>query len=297
VNALLDVDVRRHRLSAGVGDLLSGNVERELEVSGRIAAIYDAVERNIYLFMVAMLIAIAAIGLLAAYYDRKIFDRLRALSEQRSTLARRLIGVQEEVFRSVSRELHDDFGQILTAIGAMLRRVEKQHPNCEVCSITRDVVEIKEITQEALDKTRSFSQALHPSILDDHGLDRAVERHVAVFHKQTGMSIRVEKSGEVPVPEEQAIHVYRILQEALSNVAKHSKATQVAVRLVFEPHELRLEVEDDGVGIGHPQNGGLGLVAMRERADLLSADFTVTSALTGGTMIKLRVPLQQTVPR
>jgi signal transduction histidine kinase len=293
--SVIALDASQHALSAAVGGLIQRNIQLELAASSKISQIYDGVERNIYLFMTAMLIAIAAIGLIAAYYDGKIFDRLRTLSEQRSTLARRLIGVQEEVFRSVSRELHDDFGQILTAIGAMLRRVEKQHPNCESCTLTRDVVEIKAVTQEALDKTRSFSQALHPSILDDYGLDRAIERHIAVFHKQTGLSIRVEKSGITPVPEDKAIHIYRILQEALSNISKHARATHATVRLTFEPRALSLDVEDDGVGITAHQNGGLGLVAMRERAELLKASFTVSSGGTGGTMIKLRVPLQETV--
>jgi two-component system sensor histidine kinase UhpB len=94
------------------------------------------------------------------------------------------------------------------------------------------------------------------------------------------------------VPEEKAIHVYRIVQEALSNVAKHSRANQATVRLVFERGQLCLDVEDDGVGMGDHQNGGLGLVAMRERAELLSAGFSVISNPTGGTMIKLRVPLK-----
>lgn len=279
-------------LSSTVARLLVQNNEAEELAARQIQSIYDRVERNVYLFLIAMLAGIAAIGLAVASWNRRIFDRLAALSEQKSTLARRLIGVQEEVFRSVSRELHDDFGQILTAIGAMIRRMEKRHVPPD-SPLHEDVTELKQVVQETLEKTRSFSQALHPTILDDYGLERAVERYVQTFEKQTGIHVKLDKEGTAPVPDADAIHIYRVLQEALNNVAKHAKASEATVRLRLTDQRLRLEVKDNGIGIAARPAGGLGLIAMRERAELLHASLAVTRATDCGTLVTLEVPIEQ----
>jgi signal transduction histidine kinase len=112
-------------MSSTVARLLVQNNEGEEQALAAVQKIYSGVEGNIYLFMIAMLALIAGTSLALIYSNRRIFDQLATLSEQKSTLARKLIGVQEDVLRSVSRELHDDFGQILTAIGVMLGRAER----------------------------------------------------------------------------------------------------------------------------------------------------------------------------
>ena len=277
-------------LSTTVARLLIQNNEAEAEVAREIRAIYDDAERNVYLFLTSMMAATAAIGLVVAHYNRRIFDRLAALSHQRSTLARGLIGLQEEVFRSVSRELHDDFGQILTAVTAMIRRTEKKNIPPE-SPLRQDLNEIREVVQEALEKTRGFSQALHPTILDDYGLEQAIERYVQTFGRQTGLDIELVREGSADVPDSTAIHVYRIVQEALNNVARHARATEAAVRLLLEPGELCLEVEDNGIGIPDKRVNGLGLIGMRERAELMGGFITVKRATKCGTLVRLEVPL------
>jgi signal transduction histidine kinase len=281
-------------LASTVARLLVANNEVEEQAAGEIQRIYDGVEQNIYLFLSAMLVAVAAIGLGVIYYNRRIFQRMAVLSEQRSTLARRLIGVQEEVFRSVSRELHDEFGQILTAIGTMLQRAEKKGlpPGSP---LREDVAEVKEIVQVTLEKTRSLSQALHPTVLDDYGLEKAMERYMPAFEKQTGITVRFEKKGSAPVPDEKAIHIYRVLQEALNNVAKHSQSSEASVRVQFGPERLRLEVEDHGVGMNGSSGRGLGLIAMRERAELLHGRLDIRRAAAGGTLVSLEVPLEEKI--
>jgi signal transduction histidine kinase len=278
-------------LSAAVARLLVENNEAEQQAGAEIQAIYDRAERNVYFFVVAMAATVAAIGLAVAHANRRVFDRMAALSEQRSTLAQRLIGVQEEVFRSVSRELHDDFGQILTAIGAMLRRADKKHLPAD-SPLREDLNEVREIVQETLEKTRSFSQALHPTILDDYGLERALERYLPSFEKQTGIAVTLQKKGSATVPDESAIHVYRVLQEALNNVAKHSESKSAVVALDCEGDRLRLEVRDFGVGVNGNPHGGLGLIAMRERAELLHGRLSVARVKEGGTLVTLEIPLE-----
>jgi signal transduction histidine kinase len=276
-------------LSSTVARLLVQNHEAEEQASAVVQGIYRRVELNLKIFTVAMVGAIAAIMLAVIASNRRMFARLAAVSDQRSTLARRLIGVQEEVFRSVARELHDDFGQILTAIGAMLRRAEKHHLP-EGSPLHEDMVEIKTVVQESLEKTRSVSQALHPTILDDYGLEKAIERYIETFERQTGLGVSYQKDGAGKVPGDKGIHVYRVLQEALTNVSKHSHASNVSVRLSFQPERFRLEVQDNGVGNGTAAGKGLGMIAMQERAEILRGSLAVVPS-ANGTLVSLEVPL------
>ncbi len=152
-----------------------------------------------------------------------MFAQVAALSERRSELARQLITIQENTFRHISRELHDEFGQILTAIGAMLHRAGKKIPPLDD-SLRGDFEEVREIVQSTLDKIRALSQALHPVVLDDAGLEGALDLYLPGFEKQTGIVVRYEKEGESrAVDRDVAIHVYRVVQEALNNVARHAK--------------------------------------------------------------------------
>ena len=281
-------------LASKVARLLVQNNDLDQQTEAEIARIYDRVERDLYLFILATVAAIAATGVALVYSNRRLFRHVATLSSQKSTLARKLISIQEEVLRSISRELHDEFGQIFTAIGAMLGRIERKDVPAD-SPLRADLKEIREITQEALEKVRSLSHMLHPAILDDYGLEKAVEWYVPMFERQTGIDVDYAKSGSGPViRDETAIHVYRILQEALNNVARHSGANRATVRVQYAPDRLRLEVEDRGKGFAERSSGdrsGLGLVAMRERAELLGGNLRFQSPPQGGTLVSLEVPI------
>jgi signal transduction histidine kinase len=252
------------------------------------------VERNIYIMIAVVLVPIALTGAYIAYSNRQLFRRLERLSNQRSELSRKLITVQEEVLWSISRELHDEFGQILTAVGAMLRRVEKQEIPQRV---REDLDEIRDVVQSTLDKTRSLSQALHPAILDTGGLEQAIDWYLPVFRRQTGINVHLERRGGNPgVPDHVAIHIYRVVQEALNNVAKHARTNEAWVRLIFDAGTLTLEVEDRGTGLPlarTPGRHGIGLVGMRERAELLGGSMELIRPEQGGTLLRLQAPLQR----
>lgn len=280
-------------LSVMVARLLVQNNEAEEQAAAAIQGIYRDVERNVYLLLLGVLVSIVVTSSAVIYFNRRIFDRLADLSEQRSELARQLINVQEEVLRSVSRELHDDFGQILTAVGTMLARAEKKGVPPD-SPLRTELGEVREVVHESLEKVRALSQALHPTVLDDYGLEKAIERFVPLFEKQTGLKVEYEKRGAGDVPEEAAIHIYRVLQEALSNVARHSKAKHASVRVRYDRDCLRLEVQDDGVGIPlEGRRAGLGLVAMRERAQLVGGRLSFNRPGNGGTLVMLEVPLTE----
>lgn len=285
----LSLQARQAALSTAVSRLLVQNNESEEQAAFRISQIYDRVQRQVYFFFGGTLIAILLTSLYLIRSNRQLFARLADLSEQRSELAQKLIATQESTLRYISRELHDEFGQILTAMGSMLSRAGNHAP--EGSSLRTDLREISEIAQTSLDKVRTLSQALHPVMLDEAGLESTLDWYLPVVQKQAGIKIHYEKLGQpFPVDGNAAIHVYRVLQEALNNVTRHSGAMEAWVRLHFLPEWLELEVEDHGKGFeATTRKQGIGLVAMRERAQLLGGTLDLARPQEGGTVLRLKV--------
>ena len=289
----LSLQERQAALSTAVARFLVQNTENEEQAGQKIVAIYDRVQRQVYFFLAATLLAILLNGLSLIRWNRRLFARLAEISERRSELAQKLISTQESTLRYISRELHDEFGQILTAIGSMLRRAGTHAP--EGSSLRLDLQEVLEIVQSTLEKVRSLSQALHPVMLDEAGLESTLDWYIPTVERQTGIAISYEKQGEpFPVDGAAGVHVYRILQEGLNNVARHSGARQAWVRLRFLPHTLELEVRDRGSGFQEgPNRRGIGLVAMRERSELMGGQLTVSRPPEGGTLVHLIVPREK----
>jgi signal transduction histidine kinase len=284
---------RQAALSTAVARLLVENTENQEQAGRRIVEIYDRVQRQVYIFLAATLLAIVLNGLSLIRWNRRLFARLAEISERRSELAQKLIAAQESTLRYISRELHDEFGQILTAVGSMLRRAGAHAP--EGSSLRADLQEVLETVQTTLESVRSLSQALHPVMLDEAGLERTLDWYIPTVERQTGIALSYEKLGEpFPVDNSAGVHIYRVLQEALNNVARHSGAKQAWVRLRFLPHTLELEVEDRGTGfLERPTKRGIGLVAMRERSELMGGQIIFSRPPEGGTRVHLTVPREK----
>lgn len=285
---------RHASIANTVARFLVSNNEAEQDAAAEIQGIYDSVERNTYYFMLAVFAAIFLTGAYMVFHNRRIFRDLAQLSEERQVLAARLISLQEDLFESVARELHDEFGQALTAAGAMLTRLERKSDGAS--NDLRDGLrEAKGVTQEALNGVRRLSQRLHPNVLHDFGLEGAVEWYVNQIRDQTGLEVRFEKplASLAQVESERAIHIYRVLQEGLSNALRHSGATEVDVRLSILDGQVLLEVQDHGKGLppSDSKAGGLGLVAMRERASILEGSLSITEPREGGTLVRLNAPV------
>jgi len=289
----LTLQARLQALSTAVSRLLVQNNEGEEQAAARIAQIYDGVQRQLVLFLGATLAAIVLTSLYSIRANRRVFARLAVLSEQRSDLAQKLIATQESTLRHISRELHDEFGQVLTAIGSLLGRAGNQVP--EGSPLRGNLQEVREIAQSTLDNIRSLSQALHPVLLEEAGLTSTLDWYIPTVERQTGLVLHYEKSGSVvPVEGSAGVHVYRVLQEALNNVRRHSGAREAWVRLTFLPGSLELEVEDHGKGFAAEKSQrGIGLVAMRERAELIGGTLEVLQPASGGTLIRLRMPMEK----
>lgn len=289
----LTLQSREQALSNAVSRLLVENNEGEEQAAASIALIYDSVQRQLYLFLAATLIAIVLTSLYLIRSNRQLFARLAELSEQRSDLAQKLISTQESTLRHISRELHDEFGQVLTAIGSMLRRASKQAG--EGTPLHEDLKEVQEIAQSTLNNIRTLSQALHPVLLEEAGLESTLDWYIPTVGRQAGIELHYEKSGQpFPVEPSAGVHIYRVLQEALNNVSRHSGAREAWIRLMYSGNSLELEVEDHGAGFdGERNQRGIGLVAMRERAQLIGGTLAVMSRPQGGTQVRLRIPREK----
>ena len=288
----LSLQARQAALSSLVARQLVQNNTSEQRTAAQAQEITANVQRQIYRFLAAALAAIAITGLYLIRSSRRLFAQLATLSDRRRELAQELITTREATLREISRELHDGFGQILTATGSMLGRAARQAP--EGSALRADLREIGVIVQTAIDNVRGLSQTLHPSILEELGLESTIQWYVTTVEKQLGLEAVYERTGTgVDVDDLTAIHVYRVLQEAMSNVARHAGTSRAWVRLRGSTGILALEVEDHGTGFDPDRaRRGLGLVAMRERAELVGGTLAVTTPREGGTLVRLEVPMK-----
>lgn len=224
--------------------------------------------------------------------NRRLFAELASLSQQRHELAQRLIATREATLQHISRELHDEFGQVLTAMGSMLERARKRVP--EESPLRGELREIAEIAQTTLAQVRSLSQTLHPSMLEQAGLESTIDWYLSTVERQLGLSVSYQRDGPpIPIDSPASIHVYRVMQEALSNVARHSGVSQAWVRLHSSNGTIELDVEDHGAGLPDAGGGrGLGVIAMRERAEMLGGTIEFLRPAEGGTLVRLKVPME-----
>ncbi len=288
------LEAERATMTTVIARLLVQNNEAEAAAVEEIQGIHSKVERNLYVLLAAVLAAIAITGVLVIWHDRRMFEQVSQLSEHRKDLAGKIITVQEDVFRTLARELHDEFGQVLTALGMMLMRIEKKLP--EGTDGRADLKEVREIANHTLERVRGMSQMLHPPVLDDYGLEKSIEWYLRQFEKQTGLKVRYEKIGIGPwIGDSVAIHAYRILQESLNNVVRHARVNEAWVRVRYAPDRFEMEVEDHGPGLPETLPApGLGLIGMRERAEMLKGSIEFTRPPEGGTKVSLSVPLVKT---
>ena len=208
---------------------------------------------------------------------------------RRETL-RRVVEAQERERRRIARELHDDTGQALTSVLIGLRLAEDSDDLEGVRATLRD---LRETVTASIRDLRSLAVELRPTALDDFGLEPALERLVDTFGRRTGLVIDLHVSGlEVRLGEDIETALYRVVQESLTNVAKHAGATRATVRVDGHDHVVDLAIEDDGRGfeVSGPALG-LGLISMRERAELVGGSLRVESTPGQGTTLAVEVPM------
>jgi len=220
-------------------------------------------------------------------------EQIRVSREQLRALASRLQKVREEERTEVAREIHDELGQALTGlkldIAWMKNRLPRDHEMMDQC------VSVIQRIDQTLNAVRRIATSLRPSVLDQLGLAAALEWQGQEFRTRTGIDVRMQISTDhVHIPDELGSSVFRILQESLTNIARHAKATRVTIRLDQTPSQLSLEITDNGVGAPPKCLDGtesLGVVGMRERALACGGEFTISGYPNHGTTVSLLVPL------
>jgi signal transduction histidine kinase len=217
----------------------------------------------------------------------------------RGELLRRVVAAQEAERQRIARELHDATGQSLTALGLGLRGAATALHD-ENSPLVPRLRQLEALVAGSLDELRRLIADLRPSHLDDLGLPAALRWYGKEVHARTGLEVQVEVAGEThPMSPALNIALFRIAQEALTNVVKHARATQASVRLRFDSGEVRLEVTDNGRGFvpangAEPPRQAWGLLGMQERAELVGGHFQVTSRPGEGTHVVVVTPYQVT---
>jgi signal transduction histidine kinase len=269
-----------------------------------VASIYSTTQRGLWEILGLALLASFGVALLAGRYAGRLEARLQdQLTEdaekarQLHDLSAKLITAQEEERRSIARELHDEVGQVLTTIKVELavaqRTIEASGGNPAVLDDARSVAE------GAVATVRDLSHLLHPALLDDLGLPSAIDWYLRGFGRRHGVRAEVlhDRMDQRLAAELEAT-IYRIVQEALTNVAKHARATVVRVYLQRLSTSVLVTIEDDGTGFdpaaptaGGP-GSGLGLISIRERAKQLSGTVSLETAPGKGVRLTVELPLR-----
>src|SRR5207245_9874865 len=158
--------------------------------------------------------------------------------------------------------------------------------------LREDLEEVQEIAQSTLNNIRTLSQALHPVLLEEADLESTLDWYISTAGRQTGLALHYEKTGQsFPVEMSAGVHIYRVLQEALNNVSRHSGATDAWIWLRYSPDSLELEVEDHGTGfVAEKMQRGIGLVAMRERAELVGGTLAISPSPQRRTRVRPQLP-------
>lgn len=267
----------------------------------QIASLYRATQRRLWEILGLGLAASLGIALLATFSASRLEDRLRRQRAKAAESARdlqrlssKLFTAQEEERRSIARELHDEVGQVLTAIKVELAVAQR---SVEAAGGSADVLkDARSITEGALHTVRDLSRLLHPALLDDLGLPSAIDWYLKGFGKRHGIQVDLlhDRMDDRLGPETEAA-AYRIVQEALTNVAKHAQATACRVYLQRLPNTVLLTVEDNGQGFDpseadHAANRGLGLIGIRERVGQLQGTVRLETSPGKGTRLTVELP-------
>ncbi|MDH4187108.1 MAG: sensor histidine kinase [Nitrospira sp.] len=218
-------------------------------------------------------------------------DRTR---EDLRMLAGKLLTVQDEERRRISRDLHDDVNQRLGAIGLHLDSLCRDLPESPA-AVRRRLRTIRRHVSELSDDVRQLAYRFHQSTVEDLGLVVALQRYINDFVKRTGINARFSKPHSPdPIPLRAATCLYRIAQESLGNVGLHAHATNVTVELVVGPEYLSLAIRDNGIGMDtdaiQQRRPGLGMLSMQERVRLLNGSVEWHSTPGAGTDVQVRLP-------
>ncbi|HEY3938006.1 MAG TPA: sensor histidine kinase [Bryobacteraceae bacterium] len=262
----------------------------------QLAGVFGRLQLGLIAMITVTLVGGAALAVYTSFLILRLQNEVRHSLEENvearaglRDLSAKLVRVQEEERRALSRELHDEAGQSFSAI---LMEAENLLDMPQRGDLQRHLESIRNLAQRGLSEARDMALLLRPSMLDDFGLLPALNWQARETGKRTGLRVQVN-AAELPedLPEEHKTCIYRVVQEALNNVARHAQASAVQVSLQGRPFEISLNVQDDGTGFDAQRVRGLGLLGMEERVHHLGGTFAIDSQPGRGTLLKINLPI------
>jgi signal transduction histidine kinase len=271
------------------------------EVTRQYAAF--RVEQNQLLWgslLLGLIVAVTAVSRLRVLERRSDEERTVAEEAERQMreLSQQLVATQEEERKKLSRELHDHVGQMLTALRMELGRIDRLRQGAADVRVASAVAESRQLVDNMVRTVRDLALGLRPSMLDDLGLQPALEWHVRDFGRRYGVPVQLDMEGDFDrLSEQHRLCVYRAVQEALTNCIKHARADRIDVRVTDAAGGLVVVVRDNGVGMDPMKRAsGLGLRGIEERVRELRGTMSIKSAAGAGTTLTVRLPLPAREP-
>jgi signal transduction histidine kinase len=269
--------------------------EQRAEVTRRHAAFRDDLVRLLWRsLLLGLAVALTVVFRLRVLERRSEQQRMIAneAESQMRELSQRLVATQEEERKNLSRELHDHIGQVLTALRMELGRIDRTRGALDA-GIGAAVRESRRLVDSMVRTVRDLALGLRPSMLDDFGLQPALEWHVRDFTRRYGVDVDLSLHGDFDaLPDVYRTCVYRAVQEALTNCIRHAQARSIGVTVVGHADRLHVSITDDGVGLDAARRGaGLGLRGLEERVKELHGVVTIAGAPGEGTKLEIRLPL------
>ena len=287
------------RIAKEIEDLNDSNMsDQRAQIALRETELRHTLNRILWgslgLGAVVALVAVARIRVLETRAQEQ-HERTEQAEEEMRRLSQRLVEAQEDERRRLARELHDEIGQMLTAVRMELGKAERGRAAANG-AFAESVAECKRIIDTVMESVRALSMGLRPAMLDDFGLGSALDWHARDFSRRYDVPVFLTVEGDVDrLPEPHRTCVYRVVQEALTNCAKHARATRVDVDVRDDGGRLRLSIRDDGVGVGgeaaEQRRTGVGLVGIEERVREIGGRVSISSPPGAGTTLLVDIPV------
>ena len=240
-------------------------------------------------FLVALVFAIVTVRIAA-----RVFRQMEDQTGELSRVSFRMLETQEATARRFSHELHDELGGSLTAIKSNLAAIASglSSNGASNGAANARIDDCLKLVEQSISNVRELSQLLRPTILDDFGLDAGIGWLTDRFRERTGIEAEFQSEFDGRLADETETHLFRIVQEALTNIARHSGATRAEIHLRREDHRIRLTIHDNGTGLKeHAGSGGMGLIGMRARARSAGGELELISQPGHGVTIEVWAPL------
>lgn len=255
------------------------------------------------IFIITAFLVIVAIGIivLVLVYQKKQLQYIGEKKQLKDTFEKEILEskleIQEQTLKNISQEIHDNIGQALSLVKLNINTMNYREPE----QLQHKIADSRQLITKVIQDLRDLSRSLNTDYIMESGLSKAVEYELDMIKKSGEFQVKLETEGnQYRLENQQELILFRIVQEALHNIIKHSKATMIGVTILFKPELFTLKITDNGVGFNASQlennnykKFGLGLRNMNSRANIINTSFNLTSSIDEGTVITLTLPLER----